>query len=139
MWIKDNKIWDNTFIIYNGFKYFHPSKDLLKAAGYRQIKSGNNRKVKQQTVSNNIQKRYEDAVQRHIDRVAEKRGYTNGYTCLSYIDSTDQIWKRQANIFNSWRDSVWHKCHEILKQYQSGEIEQPTIRELINLLPKIEW
>ena len=82
---------------------------------------------------------YENAVQSHLDAMARTRGYDNTYTCLSYLNSTDEIWKRESIAFNIWRDSVWHKAHEILNAFMAGEIEQPTIDEVIEQLPKINW
>lgn len=82
---------------------------------------------------------YENAVQAHLDATAQTRGYDNTYTCLSYRDSSDEKWKREANIFNLWRDSVWRKAHEILDAVMCGAIPQPTVEEVIAQLPKIEW
>ena len=86
-----------------------------------------------------IIKSYEYAVQNHLDKTAQSKGYDNTYTCLSYLNSTDEKWKTESTIFNSWRDSVWQKCHEILNAFIAGELEQPTIEEVIEALPKIEW
>jgi hypothetical protein len=84
-------------------------------------------------------KGYEDAVQKYLDKTAQSKGYDNTYTCLSYLSSTDEIWNREANAFNAWRDSVWRKCHEILNGFMAGEIAQPTVEELIEQLPVIDW
>lgn len=86
-----------------------------------------------------ILKEYEDAVQAYLDQIAQSRDYDNTYTCLSYLNSTNETWKTESNIFNAWRDQVWEKCHEILNKVLNSEITQPTIDELINQLPKIEW
>ena len=86
-----------------------------------------------------IIKVYEDAVQKHLDATAQSRDYDNTYTCLSYLSSTDETWHREANIFNAWRDRVWRKCHEILNAVMQEGFPPPTVDELINQLPKIEW
>lgn len=86
-----------------------------------------------------IKKRYERAVQAHLDATAQSKGYDNTYTCLSYLSSTDEVWNRESHAFNVWRDSVWRKCHEILNAFMAGEIEQPTVDEVISKLPKIDW
>jgi hypothetical protein len=86
-----------------------------------------------------IIKGYEDAVQAYLDQTAQNRDYDNTYTCLSYLSSTNETWKTESNIFNAWRDKVWEKCHEILNKVLNGEIAQPSIEELIEQLPKIEW
>lgn len=82
---------------------------------------------------------YENAVQAHLDAIAQTRGYDNTYTCLSYLNSTDETWKRESNAFNAWRDSVWRKAHEILNAFMAGEIKQPTVEEVISQLPPIDW
>lgn len=86
-----------------------------------------------------VKKRYEIAVQNHLDATAQSRGYDNIYTCLSYLNSTDEVWRTEANIFNAWRDAVWRRCHQILNAFMAGEIEQPTVEEVIALLPEIDW
>lgn len=86
-----------------------------------------------------VVKTYENAVQAHLDATAQTRGYDNTYTCLSYLNSTDEIWHRESNAFNAWRDSVWRKAHEILNAFMAGEIEQPTVEEVIAQLPPIDW
>jgi hypothetical protein len=86
-----------------------------------------------------ILKEYEDIVQAFLDKTAQSKGYDNTYTCLSYLSSTNKTWKTESNIFNGWRDQVWEKCHEILNSVIANEITQPTIDELIEQLPKIEW
>lgn len=86
-----------------------------------------------------ILKGYEDAVQAHLDATAQSRDYDNTYTCLSYLSSTDEVWNREANAFNAWRDIVWRKCHEIMNAALAGEIEPPTVEELIAQLPAIDW
>lgn len=82
---------------------------------------------------------YEDAVQAYLDQTAQSRDYDNTYTCLSYLSSTDEIWNRESHAFNAWRDQVWRKCHEILNAVMFGELEMPTVEELIQQLPVIDW
>lgn len=86
-----------------------------------------------------IVKGYEDAVQAYLDQTAQSRDYDNTYTCLSYLSSTDEIWRRESNAFNAWRDRVWRKCHEILNAVKAGMIQPPTVEELITQLPVIDW
>jgi hypothetical protein len=82
---------------------------------------------------------YENAVQAHLDATAQSRDYDNTYTCLSYLSSTDEIWRRESNAFNAWRDQVWRKCHEILNAVMAGQTAAPTVEELIAQLPVIDW
>lgn len=82
---------------------------------------------------------YENAVQAHLDKTAQSRDYDNTYTCLSYLSSTDEIWNRESHAFNAWRDQVWRKCHEVLNSVMAGAMTPPTVEELIELLPEIDW
>lgn len=82
---------------------------------------------------------YERAVQDFLDETAQSRGYDSTYTCLSYLISTDEKWRREANAFNAWRDSVWRKCHYVIAQVKAGQMEKPTISELLRMLPEIDW
>ena len=82
---------------------------------------------------------YEIAVQDLLDKTAQSRGYDNTYTCLSYLQSTDETWRREANAFNEWRDSVWRECHYVIAQVKAGQMEKPTISELLRMFPEIDW
>lgn len=95
--------------------------------------------AKPQPTPEKIVKDYEDAIQVHLDATARSRGYDNTYTCLSYLSSTDEKWRNEANTFNKWRDAVWTQAHKILNDFIAGAIEQPTIEDVIAQLPKIEW
>lgn len=129
-----NEIWHGQSIVYNGFRYFNPAPEILTAAGFVE------ETIEEPEVPISAQlKEYEDAVQAHLDSVAQYRGYDNTYTCLSYLNSSDPTWNAESHAFNLWRDSVWHKCHELLNKYQAGELEPITVEQLIAQLPEINW
>ena len=83
----------------------------------------------------------ENAVQKLIDDTAALRNYDNGFTCVSYFNSTDETFKAEARAFNYWRDQLWRKCYEILDDVLAGKIdsEQVNVDYVLNLLPEIEW
>lgn len=128
IWIKNGKIFENP-LNYFGKYIINPTDNQLIKAGYQLVDPDSLLTLKD----------YEDAVQKHLDTTAQSRGYDNTYTCLSYLESTNPTWKTEAEIFNTWRDSVWTTCHQILNQWQAGEINQPTIQEVLNQLPVITW
>ena len=96
-----------------------------------------------------IIKGYEDAIQQHIDRVAQERGYDNGYTCASYFDDKNPRYASDAKIFKDWRSDVWVAVNQLLNSYaaaieqveEGGEMPTniPTIDQIIASLPVIEW
>ena len=82
---------------------------------------------------------YTKAIQDHIDSVAKSKQYNDGVSLASYVNSTKTQWKTEAEIFVAWRDSVWEFSFDLLSQVQSGIISQPTIDQLLNQLPQINW
>lgn len=84
-------------------------------------------------------KEYETAIQDFLDKTAQSRGYDNTYTCLSYLNSTVEKWKIESNKFLVWRDEVWTKVHAILDEFNAGKIPQPSLNDVIEQLPKIDW
>ena len=83
--------------------------------------------------------KYTKAVDELLLKTARSRGYDSAYTCLSYLQSTDEKWRNEAVAFNSWRDSVWNKCHEVLNAVEAGKRVAPTVDELLAELPEIVW
>lgn len=82
---------------------------------------------------------FEEAVQEYIDSCVQQRGYDNVYTCLSYKGDPDPIFSAEADAVLSWRSQVWRTAQGILNQWAQGQIQQPTIQEVINQLPTLEW
>lgn len=86
-----------------------------------------------------IKKAMTDGVQKWMDSVAQTRGYDNIHTACSYVNSTDEIFAREGKACLQWRDVVWRTCYNILDEVMAGEREIPTLEELIEELPKLDW
>ena len=82
---------------------------------------------------------YEEAVQDYIDQCVQQRGYDNVYTCLSYKDDPDPIFSAEAAAVLAWRSQVWRTAQSILNQWMTGQIQQPTIAEVLTQLPTLVW
>ena len=82
---------------------------------------------------------YEEAVQNFLDQSVQKRGYDNVYTCLTYKDDPDPIFSAEAAQVLAWRSQVWRTAQGILNQWSQGQIEQPTIQQVLDQLPKLGW
>lgn len=82
-----------------------------------------------------------NAVQELIDNNAQSRNYDNGFTCVSYIGSTDEIFHAEAVAFSAWRDHVWRKCYEILNAVTAGEIDYKIVDVdyVMERLPDLDW
>ncbi len=44
----------------------------------------------------------------------------------------------EGMAFATWMDSVYAKCYEVLAQVQAGDIEEPTLEQLIGMLPVLQ-
>ena len=82
---------------------------------------------------------YTTAIDSHVEETARSKGYNSAAHLSGYATSTVPTWASEAAAFISWRDQVWLTAVEILRQVTDGEIEQPTIEDLIASLPVIDW
>lgn len=82
---------------------------------------------------------YRRAIQAHVDKTANQRGYDSGVTCASYVGSTNEAWSEEALAFVAWRDAVWAHAYAELAKVEGGQREQPTIAEIIDELPAMTW
>lgn len=82
---------------------------------------------------------YAATVQRHIDTVAQAKGYANGLAAASYVSSSIQEWAAESVAFLAWRDAVWMFAHAQLAAVQAGQRIAPTPDVLVSELPLIEW
>jgi len=82
---------------------------------------------------------YKIAVQAHIDAVARAKDYDSGVSLAAYKGSAVEAYAADAEAFTTWRDPLWLTVFGILENVQSGAIPQPTIPELIAMLPAPPW
>ena len=79
------------------------------------------------------------AVQTLLDGKAKEKMYDNGFAIASYAASTNETFRDEAQRFIAWRDGVWSKCYEILADFESGEIEMPSVDYVMERLPTLDW
>lgn len=82
---------------------------------------------------------FRQAIQAHIDTTAQSRSYDSGVTCSSYVGSANPQWSAEAQAFVAWRDVIWAHAYTELAKVKGGEREQPTVAEMIDELPAIDW
>lgn len=82
---------------------------------------------------------YTAAVQAHIDAVARAKDYDSGISLAGYKGSQVPAYAADADAFTAWRDPLWVFAFETLAAVQSGQMAQPTIAELIAMLPEPPW
>lgn len=139
-WLSDPRIAESLGILENHISYSECSyiKGIMYLKGYEPVidpeeekKIALNQKIVQ----------IKNAVQKLINDTAASRDYDDGFTCVSYFNSTDETFKAEARAFNYWRDQLWRKCYEILDDVLAGKIDskQVNVDYVLNLLPEIEW
>lgn len=139
-WLSDPRTAESLGLLENHISYSECSyiKGIMYLKGYEPVidpeeekKIALNQKIVQ----------IKNAVQKLINDTAASRDYDDGFTCVSYFNSTDETFKAEARAFNYWRDQLWRKCYEILDDVLAGKIdsEQVNVDYVLNLLPEIEW
>lgn len=86
-----------------------------------------------------LQKSVTDAIQAHMDAVAQTRGYDGILSLASYASSDNERFGPEGKAGLAWRDAVWAYGYALLDDVLSGKREIPTIEEIIEELPEMVW
>lgn len=79
---------------------------------------------------------YTQAVQAHLDRVAQSWGYDSIYTAATYADEPAvKAFADEGKALRAWRSRVWAAARQTLADVQAGKTPLPTVAELIASLP----
>lgn len=78
-------------------------------------------------------------MQAYMDDAVKARGYDGILSACSYINTGIERFDSEGAACRMWRSAVWEKCYAILAEVQAGARAVPTVEELINELPKLEW
>ena len=94
---------------------------------------------KQKELAEQRFKDIQTAVQAVLDGKAKEKNYDDGFAVASYALSTNDTFRSDAAKFIAWRDAVWARCYQILDAYKAGEIEMPSVENVLAVLPELEW
>ena len=87
-----------------------------------------------------IQKLLTDGVQDYMDKKVQERNYDSVHTCVgTYLYSPIEKFRKEAEAVRDWVSYVWAKFYEILAEVKAGQREVPTLEEVINELPTLDW
>lgn len=92
----------------------------------------------EEVIKNELQQQYTNYIQNILDEEAKKLGYDSCLSVCSYVNTGVPKFDKEGEAFRAWRSAVWNKGYELLDLVLSGEMEIPTMEELIELLPKLE-
>lgn len=82
---------------------------------------------------------YVAAVQLMLDAKAKERRYDSILSACTYATSTQPKFQAEGQACVVWRDAVWACCYDLMDQVHTGQIPQPTVDELVAMLPAMEW
>ena len=77
-----------------------------------------------------------NAVQSVLDSAARAKGYDGIVSAVSYapFDTVPQF-QNEGLLLGEWRSECWNTCYGLLAQVQAGTANEPTVSELIEMLP----
>ena len=71
-----------------------------------------------------------DAVDAHVEGVAQSMSYKSAAHCAGYVSSTIPQWAAEAQAFVAWRDQVWLTAYSL-----DPENLPATVADALALLP----
>lgn len=92
---------------------------------------------KEEPDTEDIVDEYKEAIQTFMDSEAQKLGYDNVFTVISYENDDNPKFATEASAFKKWRSAVWTYGLGELNKALNGEIEIPSIDEFISSLPTL--
>lgn len=82
---------------------------------------------------------YKTAIQTLIESVARAKDYDSGVSLAGYKGSPVAVYADDAEAFTNWRDPLWPFVFEKFAEVRAGTIPQPTVAELLGMLPAPPW
>lgn len=86
-----------------------------------------------------IVQQFTEAIQHHLDITAQTKNYASIISACSYAAGTHPKYSAEGKACLMWREAVWDKGYQILNDVQNGIRPMPTIEQVINELPLINW
>lgn len=81
----------------------------------------------------------EAAIQRLLDETAQKHGYDDMRSLISYRGCANAKWSAEADAGFAWRTAVWEAAEAVQNEYLAGKRALPTVDEVVQALPAIAW
>lgn len=126
---------ENFWIHKDGYLYSGDSTEGAREATQEEI----NNHLNPQKSQEEQQKALTNAVQSHMDEVAQTKGYDNLLSAVTYAEELAvPIFQAEGIAFRAWRSAVWAYCYAQLAAVLNGERETPTVEDLIAELPPLD-
>ena len=77
----------------------------------------------------------------YVDTQAQTKTYANADNCISYLFSTNEIYKKEANVFLKWRDNATDILNQFIEDFKLGKISilDFNTENLLKKLPPFNW
>jgi len=80
---------------------------------------------------------YEKALEDHLDKKANERGYTTIHTASLRAALVNSPYHAEGLVYGAWMDACNAKGYEVLASVQAGNIPLPTVEDFIAMLPEL--
>lgn len=93
---------------------------------------------REKRVQRETQEQYGSAIQQHLDKAAQDRGYDHIASAVTYAEEPIvPKFRAEGKAFRVWRSLVWDYAYTQLVAVQRGERGQSTVDELLAELPAL--
>lgn len=77
----------------------------------------------------------------YVDTQAQTKSYADANTCISYLFSTNETYKKEANVFLKWRDNATVILNQFIEDFKLGKISilDFNTENLLKKLPPFNW
>lgn len=77
----------------------------------------------------------------YVDTQAQTKTYANADNCISYLFSTNETYKKEANVFLKWRDNATAILNQFIEDFKLGKISilDFNTENLLKKLPLFNW
>lgn len=78
---------------------------------------------------------------KYVDTQAQTKTYANADNCISYLFSTNETYKKEANVFLKWRDNATAILNQFIEDFKLGKISilDFNTENLLKKLPPFNW
>jgi hypothetical protein len=78
-----------------------------------------------------------EAVDAHLNAAARAKGYDNILSAAIRAALPASAFHDEGVAFGTWMDAVYAQCYQIMASVQAGEMAEPTLEQLLAMLPEL--
>jgi len=78
-------------------------------------------------------------IQERLDSFAKLKGYSSIENAVSYINSSKEVYRTEANTAIHLRDETWDALFEVHQQMKANTLQANSFSDIVGLLPTLSW